>query len=92
MFFFSAIPCRLKAFTLRASGSALISFISLDRRKDIHSVKTVRSILYSELKAQVLPTLEGNNKGVLQTETHKYTHTHTQTNIHTHTQDASQLR
>ena len=35
----------------------------LHDRNDSHSVKSSRSILYSELKAHVLAPSEGNNKG-----------------------------
>ena len=49
-----------------------------DGRKDIQSVKSAWSILHSDFKANVLPSLEGSNKR------HK-TNTHTDTHRHTHT-------
>ena len=43
----------------------------LDGRKDIESVKSVRSILHAELEAHVLHPLYGNNKGYSKTNTDK---------------------
>ena len=50
-------------FLLRASGLGLKSSMRLDGRKDIQSVKSVWSILHSELKAHIVPLLEGNDEG-----------------------------
>ena len=50
---------RLEKFVLRASGLGLISSMKLDDRKDIHSVKSTRQILHSELKARILSPLQG---------------------------------
>lgn len=47
----------------RDSALKLISAMRLDYRKDLQSVKSVSSILYLELKADVLPPLVGNNVG-----------------------------
>ena len=54
---------RLYVFVPRDSGLKLISAMRLDYRKDLQSVKSVSSILYLELKADVLPPLVGNNVG-----------------------------
>ena len=53
---------RLEVFILWATGLGMVSYIRLDGRKDIVSVKPTRTILYSELKACMLPLLE-KNKG-----------------------------
>ena len=45
--------------------------MKLDGRKDIESVKSVRSILHAELEAHVLHPLCGNNKGYSKTNTDK---------------------
>ena len=60
-------------FQLRASGLGVIFSTRLDGSKEIQSVKSTCSVLYSELKAYILPSLEVNNKGH---KTNKHTQTH----------------
>ena len=50
---------RFYVFALRASGLRLISSMRLDDKKNIQSVKSVWSVLHSELKVCVLPPSEG---------------------------------
>lgn len=49
-------------FILQAFELGMVSCISLDGRNDIVSVKSTWIILYSELKACMLPPLGRNNK------------------------------
>ena len=58
-------------FPLRASESRLISSMKLDGGKDIHAVKSVCSVLHSELKDRALPLLKENNLGY-KTNLHTY--------------------
>ena len=74
----AAIPCWWKTLlALKASVLELISSVKVDGRKNIQFIKSVWSILYLELKFQVLPPIKDNNKGH-KTNTHTHTHTHTQ--------------
>lgn len=57
-------------FTLWTSRLGLISSMRLDGRKDTQFVKSVWSILHSELKTHILPLLVQNNKGRTNTHTH----------------------
>lgn len=45
---------RLQVFALKAFVLGLISLMRLDGRKDIQTVKWVRSVLHAELKAHIL--------------------------------------
>ena len=53
----------LKKDFLRASGLGLISSRRLDSKRVIKSIKSAWSFVHLELKAHILPPLEGNNKG-----------------------------
>ena len=61
---------------LWASGSGLIFSMRLHDRKCIQSVKSVRSVLHSELKIRALTPLNEGKKGC-KTSTHTDTQTHT---------------
>ena len=68
-----------KIFELGTPELELNSSMKLDDKKDVTSAKSTLSIAHAELKANVLPTLEGINK-----ESNSYTHPHTQTHTKTH--------
>ena len=67
-----------KIFELRTPELQLNSSMKLDDKKNITAVKSTLSILPAELKANVLPTLEGINKG-RNSQSHPHTQTHTKT-------------
>ena len=71
IFIFSMLIKDFWYFALRGSGLGLISSMLLDGGKGIHSVKSARLTLRLQLKARVLPPLEGNNR-----EPKMNTHTH----------------
>ena len=56
-------------FAFRASALGQISYIGLDGRKDIQSVKAASSVLHAELIAHVLTPIKGTIKNVKQTPT-----------------------
>ena len=86
----AAIPCWWKTLlALKASVLELISSVKVDGRKNIQFIKSVWSILYLELKFQVLPPIKDNNKGH---KTNTHTHTHTHTHIHTYTHTSENTR
>ena len=62
---FSGFPCwwRLQVLAPRASILGMVSFTRLDGRNDIQSVKSSWSVIHAELKARMLPNLQGYNKG-----------------------------
>ena len=69
-----------KIFELGTPELELNSSMKLDDKKDVTSVKSTLSIAHAELKANVLPTLEGINK-----ECNSHTQTRTKTHIKTYT-------
>ena len=61
-------------FVLRSAKLGPISCMRLDCRKDIQSVKWAWLVLHSELKAHILPLIQGIIRNVIcaHTETHTY--------------------
>ena len=54
---------RLLVFALRVKGLSLTSPMRLDGWTYIQSIKSAWSVLHHELKAHILPSLEGNSEG-----------------------------
>ena len=63
---------RLWIFTLRASVLELISSMRLDGTNDIQYVKSAWSVLHADVKACVLPRLQGTMKDVKRTQNHRF--------------------
>ena len=61
-------------FALRASGLRLISFMELDCRKGIHSVKSAWSICIQSLKPASYPLSSGVIKDIKRTHLHPHRH------------------
>ena len=62
-------------FALRASGLRLISFMELDCRKGIHSVKSAWSICIQSLKPASYPLSSGVIKDIKRTHLHPHIQT-----------------
>ena len=54
---------KFEEYALGMSGLGLVILMRLHGKKDTQFAKSLGSILHSELKAHILPPLEGNNKG-----------------------------